>query len=172
MTALHGTGQSLQTDVVRAAVSAEGDKADRAVGINLALTLQRLVSRLNAGDRRPCVLKRTVNPRHIPGSVGEYARANLGTPCRICHNHWVFRWPKAPSLARWESLQPGQARCPLVRRSERLDRTLSGATIFRYLLLAHIQVADPWPTTPVLRIISDRDTDSMLSTRTSRPPRP
>ena len=61
-------------------------------------------------------------------------------PCRICHNR-VFM-AKSTIFARWESQRTSpMSACP-ASRSGWMD--LKWATIFRYLLLAHIQVADPW----------------------------
>ena len=84
--ALHGTGQRLQADVVRAAVAAERDELHALVGGDLAGALQALERRLDAGDRRRRVLERVVDERGLPRRVRIDRGRDLEAAGRAAHH--------------------------------------------------------------------------------------
>ena len=77
MVALHRPGEGLETDVVGAAVAAEGDKFVR-VG-DLPFFLQHTVGRLHAAQGRPGVFKGVMDVAVLPGCVRVHESRNLHT---------------------------------------------------------------------------------------------
>ena len=77
VSALHGTGQALQADVVGAAVAAKGAELDLLVGGDLAGALQAVVGCLDAGHGRGAVRERVVDKRGLPGRIRVDRRGHL-----------------------------------------------------------------------------------------------
>ena len=87
VTALHSAGQRLQTDVVGATVTAEGNELDLLVCRDLACTLKALVSCLNTRDSCARICECIVNEWNVPRVVGIDGSGYFqAARCRAAHN--------------------------------------------------------------------------------------
>ena len=115
VTAFHRSGQGLQTDVVGATVTAEGDEVhvvpfDR----QIAVFLERAEGSLHAADRGGAVFEGSVDERGFPGRVGEDGGDHFHTPGRPADHRVDARGQHdlledvRPRASRAGAVSPGQ----------------------------------------------------------------
>ena len=88
MASLHGAGQGLQSDVVGAAVAAEGDELVGVVDFTLAL--QYAVSGFHAAAGSCGIFKGGVDVAVLPSGIRIHERRNFQTSCSVGDHGFVF----------------------------------------------------------------------------------